>query len=132
MVHSIVFDDDSEQRSVLRDNAIVSRRLARIVALIVLIVAGGDYCAFDWSDPMAPMNAASDHSINPHRASSILANQSNDDGCLFCGSFTVAAVHHFVPADMVKPLAASPARPLRQTERVCIEQPPEGPAASSL
>src|SRR5258708_4365737 len=61
----------------------------RIVALVVLLSAAADYCAFDRWDPTAPMSAAgleSTFSLTPHAAmkGSLHTPSSPDDHCLCC------------------------------------------------
>jgi hypothetical protein len=60
--------------------------MIRVVALLVLIAAGFDYCAFDVSDPTAPMNSsgAIQGGLSRGQALTIQAIKLPDDCCLFC------------------------------------------------
>jgi hypothetical protein len=77
---------------------IVRPLCAQILAVLVLLVAGSDYWAFDMPNPTAdmpnptaPMDAAASvFSTNRHSATLIHAPQLPDDCCLFCGSLVLS------------------------------------------
>jgi hypothetical protein len=64
----------------------------RLVALIVLLSGAADYCAFDLSDPLAPMSASGTPSAivagaNRHMTqTSIRLTDTQDDRCICCAA----------------------------------------------
>ena len=68
------------------------RAALRLIALIVLFSGAADYCAFDVSDPVAPMSASgrpafTDGSISHHMSPPGIGHtDTQDDRCLCCAA----------------------------------------------
>jgi hypothetical protein len=70
----------------------VRRAALRLIALIVLFSGAADYCAFDVSDPVAPMSASgtpgfTSEGISCHMSPpGISHTDTQDDRCLCCAA----------------------------------------------
>src|SRR5580700_6532800 len=83
--------------------------MIRLVAVLVLVTAAFDYCAFDVLDPTAPMSSAQSGPV-PDLASrhqppaAIQAAESSDDHCLCCApgiSSRLVVLHRVILASLI-------------------------------
>jgi hypothetical protein len=73
----------------MRHRGVIIRVLIRLIALLVLVTSGFDYCAFDVWDPTAPMSLTRSEAIRdlvPDHQTSVnnVTNELPDDQCLGC------------------------------------------------
>jgi len=103
--------------------------MIRLVALLVLIAAASDYCAFDVWDPAAPMNSAGSEAISdlvPDWQASVKVRTSElpDDHCLCCSPWIASQRPAREPASLSSTLTQAPKAFLPSSDPIVVEHPP--------
>src|SRR5712672_867405 len=101
----------------------------RFVALIVLLAAASDYCAFDWWDLSAPMNSTGPEAIfapTPHTTATASLHTANspDDLCLCCSPWITPAQPAVSRSVVSSSITQTTCAPLPLSDPLSIERPP--------
>ena len=104
--------------------------LLRSVALLVLITSASDYCAYDLSDPSAPMSSAGSDSfmagVIPSKLIPVQARTPNlpDDRCLGCAPSIAPKPPILLTSDLISFVVQNKTASLPYSEPASIERPP--------
>jgi hypothetical protein len=103
--------------------------IIRLIALLVLVTSGFDYCAFDVWDPTAPMSLTRSEAIRDfvpdhHTSVNNVANELPDDQCLGCAPSILPRplIVHRVTVEASAFQAAEVLLPL--SDRFILRRPP--------
>jgi hypothetical protein len=113
----------------MKERMLVRASMFRLIALLVLVTSAFDYCAFDLSDPTAPMSSTRSEAIRDlvvqHKASiKSLISELPDDQCLGCApSITPGLlILHRASLSTFVAQCAEPAIP--SSDRIIPKRPP--------
>jgi hypothetical protein len=103
--------------------------MIRLIALLVLITAASDYCAFDVWDPSAPMNSAGSEAIGDlvqysQASVKIRTSELPDDHCLWCSPWIASQRPALQPTSLSSSVTQAAKASLPSSDPILIEHPP--------